>query len=1091
MVNGELKQLRDLVSSAICRLYHGDGKTFCWQGTAYAIGTHAFLTAYHVVEGVKPEQVYLGSPLFDPRQRIQDIKPHPNRDVALLLLDPAVSAPINPLEPSDETLAQGKHVVSSGFTAESQSLNLIPTTITAYEGAATQFVAKPHIANGMSGGPVLLNGKLAGLLVARDTDKGDHFIISLASFRGFLDEQNAFTMLARLTSEQEAMLNLLRSEPTDPSIPTSLIDAVRAQPAADLTAYRLKRIAYWRQQDFQLDKRFVKLLLLLDHGMEHEAGRFLEPQEKKSRFDDLADLLAARPEDVALVLLGRPGCGKTTLLAHLEHELALAAIRHPRVEQTFVFWMPLNDYPMAGEWGDNPLDWLSKAWGRRHPRLPPLERLLHDHPSLLLLDALNEIPHRDTTDYSDKLAAWRDFLARLRDDYPKTRAVFTCRSLDYGAGLSDFQRIRVPQVQFEELSDEAIIAFLKKRLPDDWEALWRKLKETSQLTLERTPFYLDLEVRQFHARGRTALGPSELISGIVWQSLQRELAKPEQRRHQTFNHPDLITQTDLQRIHSQAWLKAPHRLADQGDLIGGLTALAYAMQTHKGGGKQIRLDWVEADPYIASDPHKATRVREAAWHLDLLQNDIELCQCAFHHQLLQEYFAGQHLARDQQLTPLEKPWQKGDLVEVENLAIADPLPGVPSTGWEETCLHAAAITDDPEGFVEAVATRDLVLAARCATSPEVKLSDACKDRLRQDLLARSRDPRADLRARIDAGLALGELGDPRLQRQPGLEAEYIPPKLAPIPSGDYRLGSETGDPDERPVYTLRLESFEIGQYPVSNAEWHCFMEAGGYEDARWWETNRGRQWREKGLENTEWMDFYRSLYWDLKEDFAATMARHPNWTELYRQQLQEIFIAMSETELEEWLGHKFGAQTHREPGEWRNPRFANPAQPVVGVCWYEARAYCRWLSHQSGRRFQLPGEAQWEAAARGTGARDYPWEGAGFEAGRANTYEAHLRRTTPLGVFPAGATPGERPIYDLAGNVWEWTASLHRDYPLKQDGSRDEPEDSGHRLVRGGAWVSQASSARSAYRYLDHPGDRLNDLGFRVLCCPPSSDTGH
>jgi hypothetical protein len=72
MVNGELKQLRDLVSSAICRLYHGDGKTFCWQGTAYAIGTHTFLTAYHVVEGVKPEQVYLGSPLFDPRQRIYE-----------------------------------------------------------------------------------------------------------------------------------------------------------------------------------------------------------------------------------------------------------------------------------------------------------------------------------------------------------------------------------------------------------------------------------------------------------------------------------------------------------------------------------------------------------------------------------------------------------------------------------------------------------------------------------------------------------------------------------------------------------------------------------------------------------------------------------------------------------------------------------------------------------------------------------------------------------------------------------------------------------------------------------------------------------
>jgi formylglycine-generating enzyme required for sulfatase activity len=1089
MADGELKQLRERVETAICRLFHGDGEDFQPQGTACAIGPRAFLTAYHVVEDAKPDRVYLGAPLFDPPQRIQRIEPHPHRDVALLLLDAAVCAPITPLAPNDEALTVGDGVVSCGFSAPSQSLNLIETTLSAYEGAATQFVAKPHIAKGMSGGPALSNGRLAGLVVARDTDKGDHFIISLASFRPFLDEQTAFSTNAGLTGEQEAMLNLLRADPADPAIPATLIDAVRAQSAVDLTAYRLKRIAYWRQQDFELDKRFVKLILLLDHGLEHEAGRFLEP--KAGRFDDLAELLAARSEEIALVLLGRPGCGKTTLLAHLEHELALAALRHPREEQTFVFWMPLNDYPMTGEWGGDPLDWLSRAWGRRHPRLPPLERLLHDHPSLLLLDALNEIPHSDTTDYSNKLASWRDFLARLRDDYPKARAVFTCRSLDYGAGLSDFQRIRVPQVQFEELSDEAIIAFLKQRLPDDWEALWRKLRETSQLTLERTPFYLDLEVRQFHARGRTALGPSELISGIVWQSLQRELAKPEQRRHQALNDPELITETDRQRIHSRAWLKAPHRLPDQGGLIDGLIALAYAMQTRKGGGKQIRLDWAEADPCLARDPDKATRVREAAWHLDLLQNDIELGQCAFRHQLLQEYFAGQRLAGDEQLTPLEKPWRQGDLDEVELLALADPLPGVDATGWEETALHAAAITGDPEGFVEAVAARDLVLAARCATSPEVELSDACKDRLRQDLLARGRDPRADLRARIDAGLALGELGDPRLQRQPGLDAEYIPPKLAPVPPGDYRLGSETGDPDERPVHTLRLEPFEIGQYPVSNAEWRCFMEAGGYEDECWWETDRARQWREKGLENTERMDFYRNLYRDLKEDFAATAARYPYWTELTRQQYRENFITMSEAELEKWLGHNFGAQTHREPGEWRNPRFANPAQPVVGVCWYEARAYCRWLSHQSGRGFQLPGEAQWEAAARGAGARDYPWEGAGFETGRANTYEAHLRRTSPLGVFPTGATPGERPIYDLAGNVWEWTASLYRDYPLTQDGSRDESEDAGSRVVRGGAWDDQASFARAAYRNFNHPDSRYGVLGFRVLCCPPSSDTGH
>jgi hypothetical protein len=77
--------------------------------------------------------------------------------------------------------------------------------------------------------------------------RANGFRISSHTPRGFLDERHAISMPARLTSEQEAMLNLLRSDPTDPSIPASLIESVRAQPAADLRAYRLKRIAYWRR----------------------------------------------------------------------------------------------------------------------------------------------------------------------------------------------------------------------------------------------------------------------------------------------------------------------------------------------------------------------------------------------------------------------------------------------------------------------------------------------------------------------------------------------------------------------------------------------------------------------------------------------------------------------------------------------------------------------------------------------------------------------------------------------------------------------------------------------------------------------------
>lgn len=108
---------------------------------------------------------------------------HADRDVALLLLDPAAPECSTPITLSDHALAIGDAIVSCGFAAWHQSLNLIPARVTAYEGAATQFVAKPPIAKGMSGGPVLYHSRVAGLVCARDTDKGDHYLISLESFR--------------------------------------------------------------------------------------------------------------------------------------------------------------------------------------------------------------------------------------------------------------------------------------------------------------------------------------------------------------------------------------------------------------------------------------------------------------------------------------------------------------------------------------------------------------------------------------------------------------------------------------------------------------------------------------------------------------------------------------------------------------------------------------------------------------------------------------------------------------------------------------------------------------------------------------------
>ncbi len=189
------------------------------------------------------------------------------------------------------------------------------------------------------------------------------------------------------------------------------------------------------------------------------------------------------------------------------------------------------------------------------------------------------------------------------------------------------------------------------------------------------------------------------------------------------------------------------------------------------------------------------------------------------------------------------------------------------------------------------------------------------------------------------------------------------------------------------------------------------------------------------------------------------------------------------------------------PSAWKNPKLNQPEQPVVGVDWHDARAFCRWLTQAGGlplaTRAELPTEAQWERAARGTDGRKYPW-GSKAPTGELACFGQDLSgRTEAVGGRPAGASPIG--CEDMAGNVWQWCLDRWRDdyrSDLAQDpegsavemgivtdpchqGQRDA---SPARLVRGGAWVSRPWRLRCAARLGHHPEVRDVSLGFRVAC---------
>ena len=156
-------------------------------------------------------------------------------------------------------------------------------------------------------------------------------------------------------------------------------------------------------------------------------------------------------------------------------------------------------------------------------------------------------------------------------------------------------------------------------------------------------------------------------------------------------------------------------------------------------------------------------------------------------------------------------------------------------------------------------------------------------------------------------------------------------------------------------------------------------------------------------------------------------------------------------------------------------KFGGYDQPVVGVSWYAARAYCLWLSLLGceTNRYRLPTEIEWEWAAgarqgtTGMKVRQYPWlEVKGKATSKLLNYDGNVGATTPVGSYPEGATP--EGLYDMAGNVYEWMENKY---------------DEGNQLyaLRGGSWDVSNVNLRCSYRNFNYPFLKENNYGFRVI----------
>jgi eukaryotic-like serine/threonine-protein kinase len=232
-------------------------------------------------------------------------------------------------------------------------------------------------------------------------------------------------------------------------------------------------------------------------------------------------------------------------------------------------------------------------------------------------------------------------------------------------------------------------------------------------------------------------------------------------------------------------------------------------------------------------------------------------------------------------------------------------------------------------------------------------------------------------------------------------------KMALIPAGPFKMGSDQGDGDERPVHTVTLNAFLMDKYEATNADYAGCVAAG------------------KCLMPTD-------------ED----------------------------------------SKTRK--GYYADKQYAN--YPVINVSWEEANTYCKW--HIDGGR--LPTEAEWERAARGGAeGKQYPWGDTlpvcttGAENG-AQFNSCNPQDTIMVGSF----APNKYGLYDMAGNVWEWTTdwyeAIYYQNSPGQNPSGPQSSNQNVHVVRGGSWLVNSDYLRVADRFGLLPDYRANNLGF---CC--------
>ncbi len=249
------------------------------------------------------------------------------------------------------------------------------------------------------------------------------------------------------------------------------------------------------------------------------------------------------------------------------------------------------------------------------------------------------------------------------------------------------------------------------------------------------------------------------------------------------------------------------------------------------------------------------------------------------------------------------------------------------------------------------------------------------------------------------------------------------PFMVNIEGGTFKMGNQAGNNDEKPVHSVTLNSFSLGKYEVTFAEFKKFIDAAGYKtDAEQTDSSRHKHGLlPRGVYNGTW---------------NKTMHGKP--------------LPLSDS-----------------------------LKPVGNVSWNDAMAYCEWLRSVTGKKFRLPTEAEWEYAASG-GVKSKHFKYAG--SNNLNEVAWYLQNSDRKAHVVGQKMANELDLYDMAGNHREWCSDWYGEnyYKTSPGDNAAGPDMGTNRVLRGGSWGSNADRMRFTYRNKDLPYNSALDFGFRV-----------